>query len=171
MMQYLKSYKDRHGKQRHYIRKAGFKAVVITSRLGTKDFDRQYEEGLCRLEPLPPRRPRPRKPRALTVAVPRWLRRRTGGVYFVKGGEQIKIGYSGDIKSRIGELQIGSPVAIEFVGAMVGADRETERDLHAEFAEYRVRGEWFKYGPRLAEFIALVRTNRRHVLSTPRVAP
>lgn len=163
-MQYLKSYKDRHGKQRHYIRKAGFRAKAICATIGTKEFELQYVEGLEHLDPLPPRKPRPRRQRTM-VKVPRWLRGKIGGVYFVKGGERVKIGYSVNIRSRINELQTGSSIRIEFVAAIAGASQDDEKDLHEEFAEYRVHGEWFEYGPRLAQFIALVRTKRAPGLS------
>lgn len=164
-MQYLKTYTDRHGKQRCYIRGGGFIGVALKANPKTIEFEREYACALQNLKRLPASRRRPKKERALTAKLPRWLKKGMGGVYLVKGGERLKIGYSADIRLRIQELQTGCPVVIEFVGALVGATHDDERKLHAKFDEYRIHGEWFEYGTGLADFVALVRTNQRHGLS------
>lgn len=68
-------------------------------------------------------------------------------VYFVEGGEGeqrlIKIGYSNDTRTRLGELQVGSPVELRLLGTIAGS-RATEAQLHTIFAADRVRGEWFR---------------------------
>lgn len=164
-MKYLKSYVDRHGRPRHYVRKVGFREARLSSAPGTPGFEEEYAIALGNLTPSPPKKARQRKASVTTASIPRWLRKGTGGVYLVKGGQRIKIGYSGDIRCRLHDLQVGSPVVIEFVGAIVGASPATERELHARFAEYHAHGEWFEYGPRLADFVALVRTKRHTVLT------
>lgn len=166
-MKYLKSYSDRHGKRRHYVRRAGFAEVRLMAGPGTDEFDAEYRAAISGLVQRPPKAPQPRKSRASVASIPRWLKKGTQGVYLVKGGERIKIGYSADIRSRLHDLQVGSPVTIEFIGAIVGASAADERCLHARFAEYHAHGEWFEYGARLAEFVALVRTKRDVVLTNP----
>lgn len=121
------------------------------------------------LIPLPNYAKRARKERTVTANVPRWLKPGTAGVYLIKAGERLKIGYSADIAFRVRELQIGCPSVISVVGAIVGADERVERDLHARFDEYRVHGEWFEYGARLADFVRLLRTNRAQGLHNSNV--
>lgn len=69
-----------------------------------------------------------------------------GWVYFVHpaGGGPIKIGWSRTSPvDRLAELQIGSPVIIELIGAF-RAEKHDESDLHEEFAALRMHGEWFR---------------------------
>lgn len=74
-------------------------------------------------------------------------------VYFVKyPGRLIKIGTSAWIPGRVGELQAAIPQEISVVGVMCGGP-EMEQRLHKEFADLRVRGEWFKATKRLRDFI------------------
>lgn len=68
-----------------------------------------------------------------------------GFVYFVRGGDRIKIGFSQlpVEMGRLQALQTGSPVELELVGQRPGT-KLTERALHKLFAEDRVHGEWFE---------------------------
>lgn len=71
-----------------------------------------------------------------------------GFVYFIQMGEggPIKIGWTRDPWQRIHELQTAQPYRLRLLGVIEG-DRHTERRLHRELAEHRVRGEWFKSAP------------------------
>lgn len=76
-----------------------------------------------------------------------------GKVYFIKCGGAVKIGFSIDPKLRLKELQTATPDDLELLGAMAGTT-ETEDELQARFAEYQIRGEWFRADPVLLDFIA-----------------
>jgi hypothetical protein len=66
-------------------------------------------------------------------------------VYFVECGHggPIKIGVAIDPAKRLNAMQMHSPHEMIIVGTCAGA-RELEQALHAEFAAYRIRGEWFE---------------------------
>lgn len=55
--------------------------------------------------------------------------------------------------SRIKDLRKGSPVPLEFIGAVPG-DVRYERELHERFAALRRRGEWFDDTEELRSAIA-----------------
>lgn len=66
----------------------------------------------------------------------------TSVVYFIRGGDRIKIGTTMNLKSRLKEIQSMSPVVLTVVGAVTG-DRVLEQKLHRVLAEHRTHGEWF----------------------------
>lgn len=84
-------------------------------------------------------------------------------VYFVQcdDGMQrpVKIGIALDIKTRIGEMQVGSPHPIRLLASFVGA-REVEQQLHRVLAEHRIQGEWFRPCPEIDILVALARESR-----------
>jgi hypothetical protein len=71
-------------------------------------------------------------------------------VYFVQSveGGPIKIGKSDIIRfrDRLIALQQGNPVELKLIGSFAGG-YASEKELHEELAEYRVRGEWFQDHP------------------------
>jgi hypothetical protein len=75
-------------------------------------------------------------------------------VYFIQGegGGPIKIGHATYVKSRLKELQSGSPVKLVVLATTPGRERE-ERALHDRFASHRLHGEWFSPAPELLEYI------------------
>lgn len=76
-----------------------------------------------------------------------------GYVYFIRGGDAIKIGYSVDPIMRLSQLQIGSSHTLELLGAIEGTEK-TEGDLHEHFQDIQKLGEWFHADPDLLTFIA-----------------
>ena len=69
-----------------------------------------------------------------------------GTIYFVQEGATgaVKIGFTTwEVHKRISMLQVGSSHHLILRKAMVGTAFR-ERDLHREFAEHRIRGEWFR---------------------------
>jgi len=91
---------------------------------------------------LGPERPDEDNPEGLTA------------IYFIEavGQDQIKIGKADDPESRLKQLQTGSPSELTLLGIIVDkATRETE--LHAQFAEERIQGEWFHATERLRQYI------------------
>lgn len=68
-------------------------------------------------------------------------------IYFIQQGSDgpVKIGHvEGDafFKSRLNNLQVGSPIKLNLLGVMDGS-KEKEAEIHSEFAAQRIRGEWF----------------------------
>lgn len=77
-----------------------------------------------------------------------------GFVYFVQGqcGGAIKIGYSVNPESRLKALQTGYPDTLVML-LMIPGDESIERNIHKEFEDCRLSGEWFKPVPVLIERI------------------
>jgi len=78
-------------------------------------------------------------------------------IYFIQAAiiGRIKIGFTSndDFQTRMDGLQTGSPVQLRILATCPGSELE-EKELHARFADYRVRGEWFRPGRRLVRLIA-----------------
>jgi hypothetical protein len=63
----------------------------------------------------------------------------------LEGSPIVKIGYTGgDPLGRLRGLQTGLPFKLSLLWSV---DGDFEADLHARFAAYRVRGEWFDLTP------------------------
>lgn len=88
-------------------------------------------------------------------AAPAITYRPEGYVYCVQRGEtgSIKIGFTTTPFRRIPALDTASDVELRVL-AFVPGGRALERALHRQFAEDRLRREWFKPSPRLLERIA-----------------
>lgn len=75
-------------------------------------------------------------------------------IYFARCGEQgpIKIGHADDPHRRVMDLNVGSPVRLFLLSAMLSERAAEEEDeLQEHFREHRVRGEWFEAMPVLEE--------------------
>lgn len=101
-------------------------------------------------EPLPGDPPAERPGPAL----PRWAA--GSRVYFVQAGEggPIKIGVSGDVKTRMASLQGAHFERLRLLGSTPGTS-EDERKLHQRFSAARVKGEWFRPVPALLLYIGM----------------
>jgi hypothetical protein len=76
-----------------------------------------------------------------------------GWIYFVRGYDgMIKIGWARDVERRLVALQISSPVELVAMRVIRGPMAD-ETKLHKRFAYLHVRGEWFKPGEELVEYI------------------
>lgn len=77
-------------------------------------------------------------------------------IYFIrcKATGLVKIGLSGNPRSRLSKMQSDSPGELEVLGIEPGG-LERERALHNRFADHRIRGEWFSP---TAEILAHART-------------
>lgn len=69
-----------------------------------------------------------------------WLTRET--VYFILGGELVKIGKSRDPERRMKDLQMMCPVPLT-LARTIKSWGGFERALHKHLDEYRKHGEWF----------------------------
>jgi hypothetical protein len=69
-------------------------------------------------------------------------------IYFIRNERSgaIKIGYSGDPRKRLSQLKISSPDPLVLIGTIFGGRKE-ERQLHAYFQDYHLRGEWYEGDP------------------------
>lgn len=76
------------------------------------------------------------------------IRKTDGVVYFIRFSGLVKIGWTGDLKQRMGNVPNE-----EILGTVAGT-MEDEKRCHAAFAHLRVKGEWFRPEPELLRFIA-----------------
>jgi hypothetical protein len=74
------------------------------------------------------------------------------GVYFIRCGDFVKIGFSGDVARRMVDIQVANPIALELL-CVLPVDRRGESQFHDRFQHLWVRGEWHHYGPELKYFI------------------
>lgn len=77
---------------------------------------------------------------------------RTSFVYFIAGAGLIKIGTAKVVRTRLRDLQIGSPVRLDLLIAVRGS-RELETLLHQRFDHLHEHGEWFRAAPELTAFV------------------
>jgi hypothetical protein len=69
------------------------------------------------------------------------------------GETYVKIGRATNLRTRLGGIQCGNPITLDFLGCMYGGDPE-EKELHRFLRQYRARGEWFRYSAPVAQFIS-----------------
>jgi hypothetical protein len=95
----------------------------------------------------------------------------TDVVYFAERAGLVKIGTTGDITTRLAQLDQGvsavrgmdlTPVTL--LATMPGS-RPVERAVHEMFANLRYRGEWFLLAPPLIGFIEAVAAAEAYALS------
>lgn len=81
-------------------------------------------------------------------------KRKEKDVYIIQSGitKHIKIGHSINVTQRVKSLKTSSPERLLLLG-VVKDKALTERDIHKEFSDDRVKGEWFNPSPRLLEWI------------------
>lgn len=78
------------------------------------------------------------------------------GVYFVRSGDYIKIGFSGEsIRARLQNLQTGNPQLLSLLGYVANATTELERSLHERFDHLRAPAgrEWFSITAELLDVV------------------
>lgn len=76
-------------------------------------------------------------------------------IYFIRSSGLIKIGYSQDVRRRVGQVIANQLGGGEYLGYMAG-DRIVERHLHDRFAAHRQFGEWFRVNDDLIQLIGIV---------------
>lgn len=86
----------------------------------------------------------------------------SGSVYFMGVGDVAKVGYSGNVLTRLDQLQKRpghlSPIGYDYsrlvlLGSFPG-DRDVERSIHVMLSAHRVSGEWFLMDAAVRELIA-----------------
>jgi hypothetical protein len=81
--------------------------------------------------------------------------RRGEVVYYMRIGNRCKIGYSGNITSRMKTINPEELLATE------PGTEKLERQRHAEFGDLRVHGEWFRLEEPLTSHIAELKQRRK----------
>jgi hypothetical protein len=80
---------------------------------------------------------------------------RIGTIYFLRGGEFVKIGFSaGSVKKRVRAFQVGNPYTLHVVRQLQRVPRSAECLLHKMFARKHVRGEWFRLAGHEVDFVS-----------------
>ena len=106
-----------------------------------------------------------------TKAAREAAREAQGYVYFLRVGERVKIGFSIDPFTRATELRTAISEPIICLAA-IRATQKCERRVHELFSEYRLEGEWFVYGRKLARFLeGSVHMGRLAFEPPPNLAP
>jgi hypothetical protein len=76
-------------------------------------------------------------------------------VYFLRGGDVIKIGYTTNLAARQRALETASAVPLELLASVPG-DRREEARLHREWWHLHIRGEWFHADEELLRYIRVL---------------
>jgi hypothetical protein len=81
----------------------------------------------------------------------------SGEVYFIEavGAERVKIGVSGDVDKRFGQLAASFPGPLRLLGKAPGG-RAREGSLHRRLANFQIGGEWFHLTPGVRAVIQAV---------------
>lgn len=78
------------------------------------------------------------------------------GVYFVRCGAFMKVGYAANIRERVTTLACATPYPISLAALIRMNDPklalQEERALHRQFSDFKFRNEWFHSGP-IDEFL------------------
>jgi hypothetical protein len=93
------------------------------------------------------------------VPIKPWPER--AGIYFVHGGDYIKIGKADNVRKRLRGLQTAHSEPLRLLAVAPGSEDE-ERGYHARFSQLRVRGEWFKPADDLLEEVLRLREATRN---------
>lgn len=64
--------------------------------------------------------------------------------YIIKGGHKVKIGVSKNVPERLKQLQTSRSMELRVIHVFNG---NLEKELHKQFADYRLKGEWFSAEP------------------------
>jgi hypothetical protein len=88
-------------------------------------------------------------------------------VYFIEGGDFIKIGVSANPIDRLAALQTSTPFDLKLLADFPG-DASEEFRIQGAFAHLHVRGEWFRRHPAILDYVESrkrkkgVRQRKRH---------
>lgn len=91
-------------------------------------------------------------------------------VYFIQGGDFIKIGFSTNPMARLRGLRTACPFDLKLLADIPGS-KDDELQIHRMFADLHVRGEWFRNDARILAFIKQTRAKRRTRPSGPKPRP
>lgn len=95
----------------------------------------------------------------------REIRRNVQVVYFVRGGEALKIGTASNIVTRFEALQAGSPLKLQLVGLIHGGV-SVEHWCHFHCVSHRLHYEWFHWNGWTESFVHWVLAHGDHAAMT-----
>jgi hypothetical protein len=72
-------------------------------------------------------------------------------VYFIRGDDAIKIGYTTNLAARQRALETASAVPLELLASIQG-DRSEETRQHRQWWHLHIRGEWFRADEELLRY-------------------
>lgn len=75
-----------------------------------------------------------------------------GWVYFIESGGRVKIGFTSNVAARIANIETATPFPVTLLRQQPGS-LDDEAAFHAQFAEYRIKREWFRFEGALKEFL------------------
>lgn len=79
-------------------------------------------------------------------------------IYFIEacGADCVKIGITNTtVSCRIASLQTGCPFPLKQIGSRPGT-RQQEFNIHRQFSEHHIHGEWFRLTPEIQQFITAI---------------
>lgn len=71
-------------------------------------------------------------------------RRKCSGLYFVRAGGFIKVGWTVDVDRRMNSMQVDNALVLSLVYFHKSNDKSLERESHDRLALHHYRGEWFR---------------------------
>lgn len=82
------------------------------------------------------------------------MKKRKRYVYFIQAGKDgpVKIGVTNTVSQRMTMMQAHNHEELYLLLSFEGNEL-AELSLHRMFAEYHIRGEWFRYGPEIQKFV------------------
>lgn len=143
---FVKAYTDRHGNARRYYRRRGFPMTPLTGEPGSAEFKASYEV-------------------AANLSAARAVRASAKRCYIyaiqVRGFDLVKIGYSDNPVRRLDDLTKGSGMTggLEML-FQFRARRVLERQIHKQFEDQRLFGEWFRLSGPVAEWLERLSSDR-----------
>ncbi len=73
-------------------------------------------------------------------------------IYFMRSGDMVKIGLTGDIERRVRAIQASSPLPVDLLATVPGG-LSKEWELHSRFSAHRQHGEWFRLGKEIQRYL------------------
>jgi hypothetical protein len=127
---HIHSFRDRFGKQRHYFRRPGQKAIPLPGDPGSPQFTTAYCQAASDYE---------------TRQQPLLNQQPLLKLYVIRADKStlFKVGISEDPKERLRTLQTGSPFRLKIIHAVFVSSFNQEREAHRLLAPWRIHGEWF----------------------------
>jgi hypothetical protein len=83
-------------------------------------------------------------------------------LYFIKGGDAIKVGITDNVEKRLIGIQTGNPSKVELLQSISMSDeeaRKAESEIHRIFIKTNLSGEWYQATQFMLEFIKNIKEN------------
>lgn len=81
-------------------------------------------------------------------------------LYFIRAGNAVKIGRTRKIWPRLASMQVGNHEQLNCLLVLRGRGQE-EKEWHSRFHRHHIRGEWYRWNPKLAKEIAALQRAAR----------